>query len=305
MKRHSFETPAIVIFAFNRAGYLSKTLQNLVESKNLNEFDVYVHVDFPKSQFGAKQNQEVLDVITKFQSDLGYKKVEIRDVHLGLRKSVISFLSQVALSHRYVIVLEDDILVAEDFLDYQLNCLRKFEFEGDIGSISGFRFEKFRSFRGGDLLLSRRHSSWGWGTWGKVIQSVNWQVLENPKDLAEIKNKVSRVGKDLSNLIDLQIENRIDSWSIIFDTNMILAGRFCIHPRYQKVQNIGFTSGAHFKDSVTIPRSFSSKIDNRWNRLTSPIPRGHWYDFTIKVKRNCKIVASIAAFRRSLLRKNT
>jgi hypothetical protein len=301
MKQELSDTPAIAIFAFKRADVLSKTLEALSNARGVNGCDIYVHVDHPRNESEMKEKLLVLDTIERFRLELNYKKVEIEQNHLGLRNSVISFLSVLASSHRYLVVLEDDILVAEDFLEYQIECLRRFEFHEGIGSVSGGRFEKFRNLSGGDLLLSRRHSSWGWGTWGQVLQSINWEILDDSKGIAELRQSVAKVGGDLCNLIDLSLGKKIDSWSIIFDINMIVNKKYCIHPRYQKIQNIGFQSGTHFKNSVLISRKSATEIEVKSNQIRDDIPRGLRYDFIIKIKRNSSFIGLLAKFKNLLL----
>jgi hypothetical protein len=154
---------------------------------------------------------------------------------------------------------------------------------------------------GGDLLLSRRHSSWGWGTWGQVLQSIDWEILDDSKGIAELRKSVAKVGMDLCNLIDLSLEEKIDSWSIIFDINMIVKKKYCINPRYQKIQNIGFRSGTHFKNSILTSRKSATEIEVEGNQIRDHIPRGLRYDFVIKIKRSSSFIGLLAKFRNLLL----
>ena len=90
MDSQQSQIPAIVIFAFKRPEILSQTLERLSKSRRVNEFDVYLHVDFPKTENDVQENSEVLETIERFGSIFNYKAVEIRQNHLGLRNSVIS-----------------------------------------------------------------------------------------------------------------------------------------------------------------------------------------------------------------------
>jgi hypothetical protein len=288
------EIPAIAIFAFKRANVLSRTLEALSNSNGVSEWMIYIHVDHPSDEKDLHEKFEVLETIEKFRAKLNYKKIEIEIIHMGLRNSVISFLSELASVHRYLVVIEDDIIVAEDFLEYQIECLKRFEFHGGIGSISGGRLEKFRNLSRSDLLLSRRHSSWGWGTWGHVLRNVDWKILDDSSNVVEIKKLVARVGADLCNLIDLSLEKKIDSWSIIFDVNMIINEKFCIHPRHQKIENIGFQSGTHFENSISTPKKSATQMVLEGNQIRNHIPRGLRYDFVVKTKRNSSIIGLLA-----------
>ena len=291
------EKPAIAIFAFKRADLLSRALEELSNSKGVNGWDIYIHVDHPRNENELHEQYEVLETIEKYRAILNYKKIVTHVSHLGLRNSVISFLSELASLHRYLVVLEDDILVSEDFLEYQLECLKRFEFQGNIGSVSGGRLEKFRNFSRSDLLLSRRHSSWGWGTWGQVLQTIDWKILDDSMRVAEIKKDVAKVGADLCNLLDLSLGKKIDSWSIIFDINMIVNEKFCIHPRYQKIENIGFQSGTHFDKAISISKNSTRGIEVKGNQIRNHIPRGLRYDFIVKIKRNSSIIGFLARFK--------
>lgn len=303
MKLETSEVPAIAIFAFKRPEILFRTLDRLRECNRVSEFDIYIHVDHPKSEIEVNEHIKVLKTIESFNNILNFKSIVVSEKHLGLKNSVITFLTDLASIHRYIVVLEDDIIVARDFLEYQLECLTNFEFTGYIGSISGTRFEKFRQFRSSDILLSKRHSSWGWGTWGSVLQSINWGILEDSEQLPAIKKEVRKVGKDLSNLIDLYLEGKIDSWSILFDINMIINKLYCIHPRYQKIQNIGFDSGTHFNSFSNKKQLDSPEIELAQNHVGVKIPKGLQYDLIVKIKRNCLILQIIVKLRNSMLPK--
>jgi len=290
--------PAILIFAYCRADLLEKVLSNLSKANNLINFNIYVHIDFPQTESLFESSLEVSEVIEKYSEIIRFTKIVRQDKHLGLRKSVISFLLEIAKLHDYLIILEDDILISRDFLDFQLKCLLAFENNSSVGSISGYRMDKFLTIRKRDILLSRRHSSWGWGTWASLINEIDWNVLDHPSELSRVKRKVSRAGKDLVRMVEMYQNDKIDSWSIIFDVNMVLLNKMAIHPRHQKIQNIGFSSGTHFDGSTELTKSMREDLNEiSENIITTKVYKGRFYDQLIKFKANQRFLSNVLQFR--------
>ena len=98
-----------------------------------------------------------------------------------------------------------------------------------------------------DLYYTKRHFSWGWGTWSnrwnKFIFDEN--IIKKKINNTNIK-KFGDIGNDLPKLLDLSLKNLISSWSIFFDFNCMIKNLLCVCPKYSLVKNLGFEgSGTH------------------------------------------------------------
>jgi len=149
-----------------------------------------------------------------------------------------------------VIVLEDDLVVSSDFLEYMNDALEFYKNDSKIWSISGYGptlpcLENYDQ----NLYLSPRGSSWGWATWKDRWDSVDWDVkdFEKLKYTRKIRKKFELGGNDMYKMLELQILGKIDSWAIRWCFSQFLQNKFTVYPVRSKIANNGFNDnkGTH------------------------------------------------------------
>ena len=253
-----------MIFAYNRPTHLKNLFESIQSSQPPNQLPTLIFIDGPKSPSIARDVQSVISCVNDYKSDLGINKITIRKTNLGLAKSVITGVSETLLSYDQVIVLEDDIEISPFFLKYMDKSLDVFRNDRKIGSITGYKFANtpFRTSR--KMLMTSRHSSWAWGTWSNRWAEIDWDILSHGNSSLKIlKSKISGAGEDLPRMIDLQIQGKIDSWSIIFDSNAAMLGWKCIHPYISLARNCGMDgSGTHY-----ISQKTERRVDSKWHSI--------------------------------------
>ena len=79
-------------------------------------------------------------------------------------------------SYQKVIVLEDDNIVSEHFLDYMNKGLNTFQNEKNICAINGYSYPVEKKNLD-NFFLVKGADTWGWGTWKKTWDKIIW----NPK----------------------------------------------------------------------------------------------------------------------------
>ena len=83
--------------------------------------------------------------------------------------------------------------------------------------------------------------SWSWATWVNRWNNVDWSI----KDYNEFKNDrkaqklFNRGGDDLTNMLQLQVEGKIDSWAIRWCYAHFINNAYCVYPVKSLVDNIG------------------------------------------------------------------
>lgn len=232
----------IVLFVYNRFEKTVKTIDSLLLNKESKLSELYVFSDGPKT------NRDLID-IQKIRNHIknlvGFKSVFLheRDSNLGLANSLIMGINQVFLKNLTAIILEDDIVVTENFLNYMNNSLKEFKSNNDIFSITGYSFKN--NINSNDIYVFNRFMSWGWATWRERWQSVNFDYSKNDIPfLKQEKSKINLAGEDLIDMYIAQIENRIDSWAVRFAVGQCLNNGLTIYPKYSLVDNIGFDKEA-------------------------------------------------------------
>lgn len=176
----------IVLFTYKRLNTLKQTIESLQQNYLATESDLYIFSDAAK---GIEDKESVDSVRNYIKTIKGFKSVTITEseVNKGLATSIIEGVSQILKTHETVIVLEDDLVSTNNFLDFMNESLTKYEDETAIFSISGFSFnlnlEKKYFY---DVYFLNRGWSWGWATWRDRWEKVDWKI----KDYSEfIKNK--------------------------------------------------------------------------------------------------------------------
>lgn len=241
---------AIIIFAFNRPEHLRSTLSHLSKCDSVLSIPVFFFIDGPRSDSERKVVDEVRLIAESFKHP--QKQIISKTVNNGLKKSVISGISTVFESFDRAIILEDDICVNHEFLNYHLRCLEIYEEREEIWSVSGFVIpsignEAFK-LTGDELVLAQRASSWGWSTWRTRWIKANWDSNYISKSLKMNYKKYGMTGGDKLRMILREMSGKSSSWAIIWDYNHFINSAYCVYPVKSLIKNIGLdNSGTHSK----------------------------------------------------------
>ena len=239
----------IIIFSYNRPNHLNKLLGSLERNKEISNHKIYFFCDGPKNNIDIKKISSIKNIIKL--SKLKFFEINFREANLGLSENIIKGISKVLSKNDACMVFEGDLLVEDstiDFINFFLNYeSNKFKF----GSVSAFSYiENFKTKEDFDYYISYRHCSWGWGTWSKIWNKIDWDNIDYKKHF-ENKNNLSnfsRGGRDLNLLLWGQYKNLINSWAIRFNLYCSSNNLLSLHPRYSLVENCGKdNSGTHEK----------------------------------------------------------
>lgn len=231
----------IVLFVYNRPWHTCQTVEALRKNDLARESDLIIYSDGPKNEMAVKDVQEVRDYIKTIK---GFKNVKIieRDKNFGLATSIISGVTEIINKFGKVIVLEDDLVTSPHFLKYMNKALEFYENDMRIFSVTGVNYLKnIPATYNYDVYLSYRGSSWGWGTWEDRWVKVDWAVTDFSNFIKDNKaqKQFNRGGDDLTDMLSATMNNKVDSWSIIWCYNQYKNNAFCLYPKYNMINNIG------------------------------------------------------------------
>lgn len=275
---------AIVLFAYKRPVHVEKVLESLITNEGLKQYHIIVFQDGPKNFSEKLRVDETTEVIKRYLSNFASTELIIAESNKGLARSVISGLNYVFGKFSKAIILEDDIVVGPSFISFMQRNLDENENNCTVGSVTGFQLVRRYCRRRTNLYLSPRHSSWGWGTWKRNWEKVDWDIIKNNSLHGEtFKKRISKAGDDIPGMIDLLKKNQIDSWSVIFDVNMIFQGLFCIHPVQQYCRNIGMDgTGTHYSDSFYENPYAALKTSLRGEAKSNKVRQSYFYDLQLR-----------------------
>lgn len=241
----------VVVFAYNRPDHVQRTLDALAACRLAGQTRVHVFADGPRKPEVANAVAAVREVLAREAAAGRFAAFDVHasPVNLGLANSIIGGVGQVLAEHGRVIVLEDDLLVSADFLEFMNDCLAFYGDDPAVGAVTGYSpLASLPAEVTGDVFLGHRNSSQGWGTWSRAWDGVDWSAAGSERldrDLG-LRRAFNREGNDRYDRLRRQLAGRIDSWSIRFGLSLFLRGMGTVYPAVNRIANIGYDgSGVH------------------------------------------------------------
>lgn len=234
----------IVIFAYNRLDHLKECLQSLEKARGARESELFLFADGYKSDKDKEKVLAVHEFLKDYEKTHGFSRLEVvyGDRNKGLAASVISGVSNLMERYGKVIVVEDDLVVSEDFLEYMNGALEHYQDNKKVWQISGWS-PKEPSIQTipEDTFLWYRSSSWGWATWKDRWDMVDWDVKDYSKFRwsVSMRHRMKRGGADMADMLDMQMQGRINSWAIRFAYTESMNNMYTVFPTNSKVENCG------------------------------------------------------------------
>lgn len=253
----------IVLFVYNRLDNTKKTIEYLKNNNLANLSEIYIISD------GAKTNDD-LESILKVRNYLkkldGFKKITIieRKRNYGLAYNIISGINNIINKHGKVIVLEDDIITSEYFLDYMNNALNEYKDIKRVMAISS-NLLPMKTEGLSDTFFLPWFNCWGWATW-----KDRWSLYErNPKTLISKSNlkliryvNVNGTAPDMWSQVDDNYLGRKKTWAIFFSVLICKKNGAVLYPRCSLSNNIGFDGSG---ENCPITDEFSVNICERFD----------------------------------------
>ncbi|UAL47155.1 sugar transferase [Sutcliffiella horikoshii] len=240
----------VVLFVYNRPQHTIKTIEALSANKLAKESNIFIFSDAARSE-NSVEVQAVRDYIDSIREKNYFKSVTINKAELnkGLAKSVIEGVSEIINEYGEVIVLEDDLISAPDFLTYMNDALKYYKDLEKIWSVSGYNIPiKIPENYKDEIYYSYRGCSWGWATWENRWSQVDWFVedYEKFKKNKSLRKQFNRGGRDMANMLDAQMEGNINSWAIRWCYSQWKKNLLTVYPVKSRIKNIGLDgSGTH------------------------------------------------------------
>jgi len=236
----------ICLFVYSRLVELKLTVESLQKNKLASESKLFIFLDGAVNLEDKVKVNEVREFIHTIN---GFADVTIyeSEVNKGLANSIISGVSKILKKYDTVIVLEDDLILATNFLCFMNQSLNYYTDKKRIVSISGFSFKlDYPLSYKYDVALSLRASSWGWATWKDRWSVIDWELNDYSSFRWNFVKQLyfNRGGSDLSHMLSKRIKGLIDSWAIRFVYHQYKHNYFDVFPTVSKVLNNGFSTEA-------------------------------------------------------------
>ena len=238
----------VVVFAYNRSTLLSKCIEHLLSCPEARETELYIFCDGPKDNTSEEERNSVSKTQYVAQTITGFKHthVVVQTTNAGLKQSVLNGLTQVFKSNAYAIIIEDDIMVGNQFLTFMNQALPAYADETKVAGISGYSFP-IGEF---DPYFSRTGSCWGWATYSRVWNDFLKSRAQLDLSLID-KNELNlfNVYQNIySDMFKQSKQSLIQSWAVEFYLYYFTQKQFFLMPGGNLISNLGFDgSGVHSK----------------------------------------------------------
>lgn len=265
----------VAVFSYNRADKLEICLKSLEKNPLVKETDLFLFADGPKSRGNNEKVRQVRDFIEKYQDRTKFNTITVisQPQNLGLANSIINGVTRVANEYKKIIVVEDDLIVSEDFLLYMNQALDYYEDMKEYGSISAYTYPlpELKEYDK-DIYVTRKGECWGWGTWIDRWKEVDWEVSDFNSYLHDKKRRkeFDTIEKGLDKMLVLQQAGKIDSWAVRWCYHLFTNQLLTVYPRVSKTQNTGFDGSGTNCENVANNRE---QFINNFTVMNSQVKR--------------------------------
>jgi len=248
------ETP-VLLLGYNRPYQMRGLIQSLAPLKPKL---ILFSVDGPKTNRPrdadlVRQTQELINEIT-WDAEI---YTRFRDCNLGLRRAVVDAVTWANSKYGQVIVLEDDVRVGPQLLDFLNQCLITFRENSKIAHISGYNLVPAEHITHPDLpiRLSIYPESYAWATWDRAWQKydddMTWARNASIEEIKSICGSTLGALRWRQNFADALAE-RIDTWAYRWLASMWERRLLMISPNQNLANYCGQFDGTHtFGPSTT------------------------------------------------------
>jgi hypothetical protein len=208
----------IALFCFKRLDTLESCVESLKMCPESINTDLIIFSDEARNKGDTEKVNEIRNYLTKIT---GFKTLRIihREENYGVDYNIIRGIQQMAQEYESFIIVEDDLVVSNQFLRFMNAGLKHFKSFEKVLTLSAFNYVKIPKNYVWDCYFTHRTNPWGWATWSDKIKDVDWDLaltnnfLSNP---AEIKT-FNLWGSDRSRMLKRTLNNEIRAWDIRLD----------------------------------------------------------------------------------------
>ena len=250
----------IALFVYNRPDHTQQTLVSLQKNTLAKNSHLHIFSDGPKTEKDIPKITEVRKIVKNIT---GFKSVTVKErkSNFGLAKSIIEGVTEIINLHERVIVLEDDIVTASNFLSFMNTNLKFYENESNVACISGYVYPIDGL---PDTFFLKGADCWGWATWKRAWKFFNpdgYELIEVLKNKNQIRSFNFNNNMAYFKMLKDQVKGKNDSWAVRWYASAFTKEMYCLYPGKSFVSNIGLDgSGTHCSISEDYQVNLSPNI---------------------------------------------
>jgi len=229
----------IVLFTYKRLPILARVVDSLLRNRECRFSKLIIYSDGPKTQ---SDDTSVNDVRAYLDTIDGFEHIDYiyRDKNYGLAKSFSTGITETLEKYKKAIFLEDDNLLSEHFLSFMNQALVKYNDNQKVSCITGYSFPIWPPKKAPYFV--RGAETWSMATWRRGWSNFNEDAaaLLTEIDQKRLRNKLSLDGNGFYEMLQSQIEGKIDSWGVRWMVSAFVNDLYCLYPNQPLCVSIGF-----------------------------------------------------------------
>lgn len=220
----------ICLFVSNRPAQARRALDALAGNPLAGDSELYVFCDGPQGPADLPLLKEVRTLIRQEQR---FKRVlwHERKQHGGRTRAVLSALDDLFRTHDAVIVLEDHLVPAPQFLTFMNEGLSRYREDSRVGAVQGFHPGPEDAPNG--IYFSRFFAAWGWATWKRAWDAFEPDagILLRRLEIPGLRRKFNLDGQSAHHRrLVAQHHGLVSSWHIRWYASQFLLGKLALCP---------------------------------------------------------------------------
>lgn len=234
----------ILFVVFNRKETALRTFKSI---RNAKPRKLYLACDGPRNTTEAEVVADIrrsiiaaidwdCDVHTLFQKE-----------NLGCGPGVYTAIDWLFQNEEMGIVLEDDCIASPSFFPYAKEILERFKEDTRIGMVAGYTPVDVKNYPY-SYLYSRFKSCWGWATWRRAWENMNFDMTWRNTPYAEsVMANSGYQGRDMEKWrFELKCIDRkhVSAWDWQWYFSLAAQNQLCVYPEVNLITNIGNDANA-------------------------------------------------------------
>ena len=276
------KTAPIVLFCYNRLGHLKKTVNSLKRNRLSKFSKLIIFSDGPKNKLDELKVKNLRKYLRKIK---GFKNIDIKEQlnNKGLAQSIIDGLNDIFSKYSSAIILEDDLILSDNFLEYMNEALKLYKNNRKIISIHAYSYPIKYEINDPNYFFLRGADCWGWAAWSR-----SWKLFNKNGNFLRKKLIKKKLVKQFNfnksfnymKMLEDQIKGKNNSWAIRWYASAFLMNKLTLYPKKSFVKNIGVDgTGTHGYESYN--RFNRNKFQNKnYKKIKS---------FRLKIEENKKM----------------
>ena len=268
--RQPSKTP-VAVFAYKRPAHLRDLLQSLVQCTRLEECQIHIFFDGCRDGSDRAAVDAARKVVGEFQQSLTPVCV-YREHNLGLARSIATGVTAICRDFARVIVLEDDLLVHRNFLNFMLQALDQYSSDERVAQVAGY-LPPIHVCTSEDALFLPVTTSLGWATWARAWSWFSKDSEEPLKALSSdprLRNQFNLDGAyDYYWMLQRHSSGLVDSWAVHWYWSAFSRNALTLYPAHSLVWVGGFDDSATHTRSAVRSRLYDQAretvLDRQWS----------------------------------------